>query len=364
MPPPRRFSAAPTLTCPHRNKSSSHSSSSLHHTYSIDSSESMITVIPANRGQEFAKRSSRGSISCNSGQGIDQSGSFYALPRSPLSPRSPSRCSPGLLTPNTNDPPTGLEPPYSPANTNTTTGSSTGPTTVVNQQQQTLKWISASSSTAGQATTLLPAGGDQQQAFVTDGSENNDATAKACLLAVSSPSSPSGLNNLTLPLCGGPVDEDDSSLAVENGTSFNSSRHEQDDFGADNGNDDADSACAGGSQTELEEADEEDISGLNYPTIGQNEYSRPHNKQQDYSTNDNTTSQQQQELINLTAPPATSNIDPNLPIVCETINDFCARHSREELESLVGQIGCLKISDCYFSERSSTLCMVIEIEEE
>lgn len=50
MPPPRRFSAAPLLDCPRRHHSSSHSSSSHHHTYSIDSSESLITVIPARPG--------------------------------------------------------------------------------------------------------------------------------------------------------------------------------------------------------------------------------------------------------------------------------------------------------------------------
>lgn len=57
------------------------------------------------------------------------------------------------------------------------------------------------------------------------------------------------------------------------------------------------------------------------------------------------------------------NLNINGSVISETINDFCARHSREELEFLVRQVGYLKISDCYFSERSSTLCMVIEVDE-
>lgn len=52
---------------------------------------------------------------------------------------------------------------------------------------------------------------------------------------------------------------------------------------------------------------------------------------------------------------------PDTPLICETINDFCARHSREEMEFLISQIGFLKISDCYFSEKRSTLCTVIEL---
>lgn len=52
---------------------------------------------------------------------------------------------------------------------------------------------------------------------------------------------------------------------------------------------------------------------------------------------------------------------PDAPLICETINDFCARHSREEMEFLISQIGFLKISDCYFSEKKSTLCTVIEL---
>lgn len=57
-------------------------------------------------------------------------------------------------------------------------------------------------------------------------------------------------------------------------------------------------------------------------------------------------------------------IDPDEPMIRETINEFCARHTREELEFLIGQIGYLKIRDCYFSKESSTLCMIIEIQEQ
>jgi len=115
MPPPRRFSAAPLLNCPHRQhkSSSTHSSSSLHRTYSIDSSESMITVIPANLSARLGSSGSAGTAASSStiGQphqqsgndlkrlsrgssgilsGLDTTNSFTQA--SPLSPRSPSRC--------------------------------------------------------------------------------------------------------------------------------------------------------------------------------------------------------------------------------------------------------------------------------
>lgn len=56
-------------------------------------------------------------------------------------------------------------------------------------------------------------------------------------------------------------------------------------------------------------------------------------------------------------------LDPSTPFICATINDLCARHSREELEFLVGRIDWLTITDCYYSEKSSTLCMVIEVHQ-
>lgn len=45
----------------------------------------------------------------------------------------------------------------------------------------------------------------------------------------------------------------------------------------------------------------------------------------------------------------------------KVINDFCVRHTREELEFLIGRVGNLKIIDCYFSERHKTLCMIVEV---
>lgn len=42
------------------------------------------------------------------------------------------------------------------------------------------------------------------------------------------------------------------------------------------------------------------------------------------------------------------------------INDFCVRHTREELEFLINRAGNLKIIDCYFSDRHKTLCMVVQ----
>lgn len=93
IPPPRRFSAAPTLSCPHKQRSSSsYSSSSLYHAPSIDSSESMITVIPANKGMFEFKWASRGSLNVYDANNSAGAGS-------PLSPRSPTRGSSGILTP-------------------------------------------------------------------------------------------------------------------------------------------------------------------------------------------------------------------------------------------------------------------------
>lgn len=324
MPPPRRFSAAPTLACPHRNKSSSHSSSSLHHTYSIDSSESIITVIPANRGQDY-KRTSRGSLSFSSTGGIcgvsgnqidgyGPSGSLYALPRSPLSPRSPSRCSPSLLTPNTSEPPTTLEPPFSPATTTTTTTSTAGMVTIIQQQQQN-NLSNRESSDRIQIQTSL---------------SNGTSDLRSSSYNLMLPREKSATNSLCV-LSG---EEDNLSLAVENGTSYNSSRNELDNFENLDDND--------GMQTDAEleyepQVIEEDVADQLEP-MPSNVYRR---------------SATGQEMV----------VDPNSHIICEIINDFCARHTREELESLVNQVGYLSISDCYFSEQSSTLCIVIEVKE-
>lgn len=45
----------------------------------------------------------------------------------------------------------------------------------------------------------------------------------------------------------------------------------------------------------------------------------------------------------------------------KVINDFCVRHTREELEFLIGRVGNLKVIDCYFSEKHKTLCMIVEV---
>lgn len=326
MPPPRRFSAAPTLSCPHRNKSSSLSSSSLHHTYSIDSSESMITVIPANRNQDI-KRTSRGSLSCisNQGGGIETSGSFYTLPKSPLSPRSPGRCSPGLLTPNTSEPGTFLEPPFSPATTTNTTCSSTATNTVIQQPIVASNNNNSGNSLKQTIQNQVGAGGAEAPR-------------------------PSGFCNLALPPSrqsrnpsvasgGGACDDENLSLAVENGTSYNSSRLELDDeFGSE---------AEDGFQTEAEDDDEVAGEMALLDDIG----SKPNEDSLSFNGQNRRTRDKYQPL------------DPNGPIICETINDFCARHSREELEYLIGRVGFLKICDCYFSEKSSTLCMVIKVKE-
>lgn len=394
MPPPRRFSAAPMLTCPHRNKSSSHSSSSLHHAYSIDSSESMITVVPANRGPfgissgaEY-KRSSRGSISYQSGgshsqlhspggsqatQGspsllnlnqssaLDQTpaGSCYALPRSPLSPRSPSRLSP-LLTPSTetgtnfSNAPSGLEPPFSPANTSTTTttySSNTALTTIIQQQQQqqqqqTIKWLLDAGDKQRSSNNLYDLQQPHQQTrFFMSTSVSGSGGFLFSGQQIHGTSLSFTAQNQQFP-------EEDSSLAVENGTSFNSSR---------NGLDELDSIV-----------DEEPNAMFNCESKHQAESCSPQVDQpetsQDWNSGElktnqdwNCPTQPYTDFAPATTFDATSLIDPNEPIVCETINDFCARHSREELEYLVSQIDGLRISECYFSEQNSTLCMVVEV---
>lgn len=339
MPPPRRFSAAPTLACPHRNKSSSHSSSSLHHTYSIDSSESIITVIPANRGQDL-KRTSRGSLSCNSSGGVvgvsgnqmdgsfGPAGSLYALPRSPLSPRSPSRCSPGLLTPNTpntSEPPTSIELPFSPL-----TCSSTGQITMIQPPPATPTAQQQTSGNVNSNRILV-------QASLSDGTS---AELRSSSYNLALPREKSVSNSLCV-LSG---EEDNLSLAVENGTSYNSSRNELENF--ENDLDDND-----GTQTDAELDYEPQIEEDDDPDQGVG-----------ISPSDQLiTNAYHQQPVNVGID--TQIVDPNSPVICETINDFCARHTREELESLVNQVGYLTISDCYFSERSSTLCMVIEVKE-
>lgn len=397
MPPPRRFSAAPMLTCPHRNKSSSHSSSSLHHAYSIDSSESMITVVPANRapfgafgasgGSEF-KRSSRGSItgqlqspgagtamagSLAFGQAAEQYGgpSCHAAPRSPMSPRSPrspSRLSPlGQLTPSGE--PQGPLPvapagAFPSANTSTATTCSSSAaaapapaataaaatsTTIAltvgqqQQQQHTMRWV-------------LESGNRQQQQQQPPGSpfEALPLQQQQACFFMSSSLSGNGAFQLAGPpmgTAGGQVNEEDSSLAVENGTSFSSSRNELDKL---------DELASPGDE---ELAAGAELSGAVSPRVELNSLQEggPADKPPDDDQNYHQLLQQHRGSTLATTFDVTTTIDPNQPIVCETINDFCARHSREELEYLVGQIDGLRISDCYFSERNSTLCMVIEI---
>jgi hypothetical protein len=441
MPPPRRFSAAPTLACPHRNKSSSHSSSSLHHTYSIDSSESMITVIPAHNRPGAAggnqpdfhlqfKRSSRGSISClssqaqspcysgqgasfgcltshmspvagGSGDNLERSGSIYNLqPRSPL---SPSRCSPvppqqqqaepgRALSPIGHESPvvphqqaaslvTGVRPasPSSPPPVASLDTAGHAPITAAGQQnqQRTAIWL-----------TQTETGGNRQQQAA-----NLDA------LASTEPARDQHANLMPVPQLS-PGDQllldDDSSLVAEIGTSFNSSKNELDELASVSSFGDAASpCCASRASPRVDDLDDsikvlmQDGRGGDFvkandrQTTADNNYDnqlggvqatdtlrlppvRPHGLQQQQQQ------QQQQEHHQYhqdshrgstfaTTYDTCSSIDPNLPMICATINDFCARHSREELLYLVSQIDGLKMSECYYSEKSSTLCMVIEI---
>lgn len=184
--------------------------------------------------------------------------------------------------------------------------------------------MSGSSLWLGQTT-----GGDLQ---ATAGSLQHLASSASCSLALPTPLSASMTSNENL------------SLAVENGTSFNSSRLELDEFGSDDENEltfhEEDGDNFDGEQSNddnklqhIYNADDigytGDKNGTNFPTTNQDD-------------NDN-------------------QINSEKPFVRETINDFCVRHSREELEYLIGQVSCFRISDCHFSERNSTLCMVIEV---
>lgn len=552
MPPPRRFSAAPTLICPHRNKSSStHSSSSLHHAYSIDSSESMITVVPASSRSlggtvgvashdfhlHLNKRSSYGSVSCHSSQAqspcnggpplassssqanqmicspshfsgsasaiasnnnnstnsssnnlqqaFERTGSFYNLtPRSPLmSPRSPSRHSPSLLTPSGTSEfslPCPLTSSCSgqtlgraqsraissqsnaiPANNNnsnnnnnennnhslfeTTQSSSllantiataTSPTSLSNgssapltviqsqQRQQTLRWISSTvldPCHQNFSSAISPSSASKMHFSMPlsyGGDGNNNIGISNCL---SKPScvalgdeSPTGRHKIN----------EDLSLAVDNRTSFNSSRIELNDASSlsrsasfvDDDNDDLNIVPMYSLQQPLQvgpSSIEATGGNLNetHESIQQRAFSAGNcntvqlvNKQQQQQQSltslparqypSSLCCSDQQELLagtscyeqqlviddSRTPPPSPyhlghrdstlaqtydeSAIDPNQPLICATINDFCARHSREELEYLVGQIEGLKMSECYYSEKNSTLCMIIEVENE
>lgn len=335
MPPPRRYSAAPTLTCPHRNKShSSHSSSSLQHTYSIDSSESMITVIPAagirlNNASGCSQpadpgeaRSSRGSLCSGQQQQpivggevspLFSGGAGGSLARTPLSPRSPNRLggySPlGLLTPSTSEPPT----PFSPANTLTSAGTS--------------------STTGGLANTIV-----ERKLLETT---NTESASSSYYFNLNLQADKLTMNN------DGFVDEAAgrhetmSSTMVENGTSYSSSRN--------------DGFCAELNSDFDLEADRLDTEGRQL-TRGANQRTTPRARSH----------QQRQQMPDDDLEPADEDhepeMDPSLPLICATINDLCARHSREELEFLIGRIEWLTIRDCYYSEKSSTLCMVIEVQ--
>lgn len=299
----------------------------------------MITVIPANRNLEL-KRTSRGSLSCisNQGGGAEQKGSFYTMPKSPLSPRSPGRCSPGLLTPNTSEPAALLEPPFSPATTTNTNCSSTGTNTVIQQQQQTICGNNMSKRT----------GDANEDSNNISNSTNKQINQNQPTAGGDPPKSP-GFYNLAPPANkhyrnlsvsnGGGFDDENLSLAVENGTSYNSSRLELDE--------EFNSEVEEGFQTEADE----DIDGMTGEITIQHDLE---SKTGDQLYSNNPPNQQSRNQYPL---------DPDRPVICETMNDFCARHSREEIEYLIRRVGFLKICDCYFSEKSSTLCMVIEVKE-
>lgn len=431
MPPPRRFSAAPTLTCPHRNKSSSHSGSSLHHTCSIDSSESMITVIPANRSADFVpRRSPRGSLSTSAG-GSGTSGGVHGMaagsctdhhyasgglpPRSPLSPRSPSRLSPGMLTPtqlsSAADP---LPPvsscvsellhsssssqhpqqqlPHSPSGaTSSTANTSTGQVTCIAQHQgqqppAILATLSVGGTSEGSPVSL------QQQQQQPHGAPLAQPHISIPLIRsqYSSQEEKSSCYNITtLPdneVQGTPttIQDCESSLAVENGTSFDSSRNDLNEFFPELDSEierkqKSQAAYSKRMRDFLDDTSATHQEGKEFFEFSANdEFSsdrKGHCQQQErlrHHHHHHHHQHHEQQVVDLESPDDSNaelsrqvDVNSNLPIICETINDFCARHSREELEHLVRRIGNkLSISDCYYSEVSSTVCMVIEVLDE
>lgn len=308
LPPSRRFSAAPFLNCPHKATSAAQSLMSLSQTFSIDSSESMITVIHLNRGHD--KRSSNGSLICNDST---INGSYSVLPRSPLSPRSPSRCSPSLLTPNASEPP--------PLPFETIPGLAQAASI---DARQSLSGPSRRS--IHEPCTDLPSGGsDKASELETDpiGSGKNPYPSPSSNVGTS------GCRNLVQETVG-------ESVQFETAPMQNEAIHNRED---DN--------------LQPNIANESRTSSIGFVEIPPSDSFQLSQKREDKPD--------LEESPTLRDP---LGLGPfRQPEFRSAVNDFCVRHSREELEFLIGQVGHLRISDCYFSEKRTTLCMVIEVKE-
>lgn len=337
LPPSRRFSAAPFLNCPHKATSAAQSLMSLtSQTFSIDSSESMITVIQVTRGPD--KRSSNGSLIYND--------SNIMLPRSPLSPRSPSRCSPSLLTPNAAEMTTFEQSFSQPIATtiDTTSISTTTTTTITTTASITSTTVIATdTSTVARPSHFNPI----RRIFVEPQGE---------------------LIQNQLNICDDEVTQKAGSTTASISALKNSNMTQQSSW-----------------QDSRHVLDTDDQSSLDANTMIQSEAipSSEHDRAPKSSFEDiakeSKIIQNQDMKI---SPAGDSNLTPKKdeqpeadtqdplelgafkqPEFRSAVNDFCVRHSREELEFLIGQVGQLRISDCYFSEKRTTLCMVIEVKD-
>lgn len=387
-------------------------------TFSIDSSESMITVIHlTNRTSSGldSKRPSNASLNCNSfasaatstgpnglsiglpapgtgsgaaagstttttamGGGGGATGHHYGAiasprsPMSPISPRSPRRCySPSLLSPG--DQPGANTPLYQAR---------------VEQSQDTSPPGTGGFSTPRRASSeLLTEETDTSLSFnnqnnvVASASKSDDAKQQADCL-------PTGVVDQKL------ANKSDDRIRIHSPSSsseplsdymrkpsLNSSRQPVDNFGY----------CLN-SPTEVATPDDnsttfdlrEDICMMSASSL-RNNHERSGietgqiNEQADSGADTNTINSQQQ-LNNadktcfdpskfVQNPSAICDDEATFEAFCKykkihrVINDFCIRHTREELEFLIGRVGNLKIIECYFSERHKTLCMIVEVIE-
>lgn len=311
MPPSRRFSAAPFLNCPHRATSAAQSLMSLtSQTFSIDSSESMITVIHVNRGPD--KRPSNGSLIYSES---NLNGSYTMIPRSPVSPRSPSRCSPGLVVSN-------------PSEISNVTSEQTG------QSQQGYPVLNSPTSSSINFHSISQ--GNHPGVAVSRPNSFNSFQVQTGTEHIKTSDNlndndfdTTGSNKISIPI----LSPTTSNLIAEDHKRVQTS-------------------------TGLNDNDQLMVFGecLNRKS---SESDLRHRGSQHGSGTTSVLEQQHKEYND-------NSLDTSAferPEFHSSVNDFCVRHSREELEFLVGQIGHLRISDCYFSERRTTLCTVIEVRE-
>lgn len=233
--------------------------------------------------------------------------SFYALPRSPLSPRSPSRCSPGLLTPCTSEPPTSITPPP--------------PTTTQQQQQPTPQLASTQTDSSGNKTAPAIS---KNQLNIRPSEQINQAYSSEPI------SEPVSCSPVSISRNSSDADDD-----VNRATNVDD---EEEDF--------------------LDEPPQSANTVVRVETgfgsgtaLGAKHSNDPSIRSQDTS-------------VGLEQEKPRKPVGLDEPIIDVAVNELCARHSREELEFLVSQVSYLSVRDCNYNEQSSTLCMVIEVMNE